>query len=194
MDPRLTPAEGEMSLADLLLVQLAAIQWASRDLDREFRRVKLDSGGARVTVGDAHRQVTFEPIVYGTSASDLHGQLVEPAGLAAPSLGPAVPVYPEPGADWRHFWAELLQDLGLHAYFLRNSGGTKRYESIELDEQNVASVTVTDATGYLWITRIPLDPPRTDVMGAPFDIGLWISEGQGRSVGDRTKVLDLASS
>lgn len=194
MDPRLTPAEGEMSLADLLLVQLAAIQWASRDLDREFRSVKLDSDGAWVTVGDVHHQVRFGPIVYGTSDIGLDEQLVGPAGLAAPSPGPAVPVYPEPGAAWRHFWAELLQDLGVHAYFLRNSGGTRKYESIELDEQNVAGVTVTDTTGYRWITRLPLDPPRTDVLGAPFDIGLWISEGQGLSVGDRTKVLDLSSS
>lgn len=174
-----------------MLVQLAAIQWASRDLGSELRGVELGSDGAWVMVGDVYRQARFGPIVYATDDGGLIEQLVQPAGLAAPGPGPAVPVIPELGAAWRHFWAELLQGLGVYQYALRDGGSTRRYEAVHLDEQNTAAVTVVDATGDRWITRIALDPPRVDMLGAPFDIPLWINAGQGLAVDGRTKILEL---
>lgn len=190
-DPHALTATGGASIAGCLLERLAAVQYASRDTDEEIRAVFLGSENWSVTVGGPRGSDQFGPFSYGGEPAALVEEFAEEAGLMRPLPGSAVPVYPEPGAHWRHFWAELLQNLGVHGYALRDGGGTKRYESVELDREHSASVTVVDEEGSRWISRIALDPPLLDMAGVGFDISYWIGMGQGRQVGDRTKVLEL---
>lgn len=185
---------GRAPLAGRLLYRLAAVQWTSRDLSPEIRGVFLGLHEAWVEVGDRKRQERFGPVSY-SSPDSVEAQVVGPAGLALPPPdGPAVPSAQMPDAPWRLQWVALLAGLGTHGYVLREGGGTRRYESVALNELNVASVVVVDAEGSRWISRVALDPPSADMIGVAFEIRLWIGTNKGSPVDDRTRVLDIRQS
>lgn len=194
VDPHELTTGGHAPLAGRLLYRLAAVQWASRDLLPEIRGVYLGPHEAWVEVGDRRGQQRFGPVSYDNPES-VESQVAGPAGLAlGPPNGSGAPVVPMPDAPWRHHWAELLRSLGTHGYVLREGGGTRRYESVTVNELNVASVVVVNAESSRWISRIALDPPSAEMIGVAFDIRLWIGSGKGSPVDDRTKIFDIRQS
>lgn len=186
-------AGGRAPLVGRLLQRLAAVQWASRDLPREIRGVYLGLQEAWVEVGDRQRQHRYGPVSYDVPERADTG-VVGPAGLPLSPPNELAPSVQVPDAPWRQHWATMLNNLGGDGYVLREGGGTRRYESVTLNDLNVASVVVVDAEGSRWISRAALDPPSTDMVGVAFDIRYWVGTGQGTPVDDRTKVFDLRQS
>jgi hypothetical protein len=179
------------------LMNVASLEWASRDLPRSISIVEFDLAEAWVWVTREDSRGRYGPFAYDIERSALAAELVRHAGLAEPEPGPALPYVIGSGSasPWRHRWAELLWDLGQYGYALRDwdQFPTLRYESVGVDEEEaVATVVVVDGNHHRWITRLRLGPPSADVTSAAFDISTWIAGGKGRVRPDGAREFELS--
>jgi hypothetical protein len=184
---------GSTPPAGAFLMELARIEWASRDLDAGITGVWFDPSEAVVTVMDAEGSHRHGPFPYDTTRRRLVAELVQPAGLAEPEAGRPGDVHPGLTGPWRHQWVELLWGLGQFAYALRDMDPRPllRYQSVHVGHDHAVDVCVVDVHGQRWITRLALDPVASDVTGAAFDVTTWILGGRGERLEDGSRFLEL---